>query len=88
MLTLLGGKAITVTWVAAVLALFVLLGWPVTLATGSVLLLLAVTPPAIMLMLSAAPAPTLSQAIAEALRPGDSSRDRRRGIPKHLRLLI
>lgn len=67
-------RMITALWTGAVVGLFAAFGPPLTIATGSLLLLAAVAPPTIILILSSAPPLTLSEAITEELRPGDSQK--------------
>ena len=54
----------------AIFGLFALFGWPVTFATGVLLVTVGVVPPAIMLTLWKKPAPT----IAEVLHHVEASR--------------
>lgn len=67
-------KVLILVWSGVVLGLFTMFGAPLTLATGLLLLFMAIAPPTILLVLSAAPSLTLSQAIAEELRPTQRSR--------------
>jgi hypothetical protein len=68
-------KVLIPVWISVVLGIFTLFGPPLTLATGSPLLFMAFAPPTILLILSTAPTLTLSEAIAEELRPADRSRE-------------
>ena len=67
-------KVIIPVWPPVVFGLFALLGSPLTFATGGLVLLAAIAPPAIMLILWKAPSLTLSEAIAEELHPAERSR--------------
>ena len=68
-------KMIIPVWIAVILGLFSLFGPPLTLATGSVLVFVAIASLTIQFFLWTAPTLTLSQAIAEELRPVDRSRE-------------
>ena len=74
MSTLFSRKVVIPLWLVVVFGLFVLFGSPLTLATGVLLLFVGVVPPAIVLILSKAPPLTLSEGIAEELRPVARSR--------------
>jgi len=76
MSTLFNRRMVAASWTCAALGLFALFGPPLTVATGSLLLLAAVAPPTIMYILSSAPRLTLAQAINKELRSVDSPRDR------------
>ncbi len=75
MSTLLTGKMIFPLWIGVLLGLFALFGPPLTLATGSLLAFLAVAPLTILFILARAPRPTLSEVIAEEIRPPNRSQD-------------
>lgn len=68
-------KVLIPVWSGVVLGLFTWFGASLTLATGSLLLFMVIAPPTILLILSTAPSLTLSQAIAEELRPTDRARE-------------
>jgi hypothetical protein len=89
MSTLFNRWMVATIWTGAVLGLFALFGPPLTPATGSILLLVAVAPAMIWLILSSAPPLTLSEAIAEELRPVYRSRGPVKGLsdgsPPHRR---
>lgn len=70
MSTLFSRKAIIPVWLVVVFGLFALFGWPMTLGTGLLLLMVGIVPAAIVLILSKEPSPT----IAEVLRRVDASR--------------
>jgi hypothetical protein len=74
MSTLFNRRILVPVWVGVVLGLFTLLGPPLTLATGSLLLFMAIALPAVMLMLWRPPSLTLAESIAEVLHPVDRSR--------------
>lgn len=74
MSTLFNCKILVPVWFGVVLGLFTLSGPPLTLASGSLLLFTAITPPAVMLGLWRAPSVTLAESIAEVLHPVDKSR--------------
>lgn len=74
MSTLFTRKMVIPVWTGLVLGLFTLFGPPLTVATGSVLVFVAIAPVTILFILST-PTLTLSQAIAEELRPVDKSRE-------------
>jgi hypothetical protein len=61
-------------WTGAVAGFFALLGSSLTLASGSLLLFVAVMPPTILLVLWTAPPLTLSEIIAQELHPADRRR--------------
>ena len=67
-------KVLIPVWSGVVLGIFTLFGPSLTLDTGALLLFLAIAPATILLILSAAPTLTLSEAISEELRPVDRSR--------------
>jgi hypothetical protein len=73
MSTLFNRRMLIPVWAGAVLGLFTLLGPPLTLDTGSLLLFTAIAPPAVMLILWKAPSLTLSESIGEVLHPVDRS---------------
>jgi hypothetical protein len=74
MSTIFNRKMLIPVWAGVVLGLFTLLGPPLTLVTGSLLLCMAIAPPGVMLILSRAPSLTLAESIAEVLHPVDRSR--------------
>ena len=76
MSTLFNRRMVATIWPGAMLVLFMFFGPPLTVATGSLLLLAAVAPPAIMLILTSDPPLTLSEAITEELRPLDRPKKR------------
>ena len=75
MSTLFNRKMLIPVWAGIVLGLFMLFGPPPTLVTGSLLLFLAFAPLTVLFILSTAPTLTLSEAIAEELRPVGRSRE-------------
>lgn len=75
MSTLLTRKMIFPVWMGTVLALFTSFGPTLTPALGSLLVFTAIVPAAVMLILSSPPPLTLSEAIAEELRPVGRSRE-------------
>lgn len=58
-------KAIIPVWLAIVVTLFVLLGSPLTFSTGLLVLLVGIGPPAIALILSREPAPSVAQVMRD-----------------------
>ena len=74
MLKLFNRKAIIALWTGAMVGLFALLGSSLTVATGWLLLFVAVMPPTVLLILWKAPPLTLSETIAQELRPVDRKR--------------
>lgn len=55
-------KAIIPAWIA-VLVIFALFEWPMTVATGVLLLLVGIAPPAILLILSREPSLTVAEVL-------------------------
>jgi hypothetical protein len=55
-------KAIIPAWIA-LLVLVALFGWPMTVATGVLLLLVGIVPPAILLILSREPSLTVAEVL-------------------------
>jgi len=76
MVTFFNRRMAAAIWTGAALGLFALFGPPLTLATGSLLLLAAIAPPTIMYILSSAPRLTLAQAISKELHPVDGPQNR------------
>ena len=67
-------RAIITLWTGATVGLFAWFGSSLTFATGCLLLFVAVMPPTVLLILWKAPPLTLSQTIAQELRPVDRQR--------------
>jgi hypothetical protein len=63
-------KAFIPVWLVVVFGLFELLGWPMTFATGVLLLIVGGVAPAIVLILWKKPSPTVD----EVLHPVEASR--------------
>lgn len=70
---LLNRKAIIALWTCLMIGMFASLGSSLTLATGWLLVLVAVMPPTIFLIMSKAPPATLSEIIAKELHPVERS---------------
>ena len=65
---------IIAVWLVLAFGLFAVFGPPLTLASGGVLAFVVVGAATMLFILGKAPSPTLSEVIAEELRPSDRSR--------------